>query len=96
MNLSLPSSRRSSVCPWHTVGGKTSDKNLEQRINIMFCVQISKSASGTLALLTLAYVEYTMKKSSVFEWHRRFKEGRKDVQDNRRNKQPKTQKNRCK
>jgi hypothetical protein len=22
-----------------------------------------------------------MKKSSVFEWHRRFKEGREDVQD---------------
>ena len=43
-----------------------SDKNLEQRINIKFCVKISKSACETLALLTVAYVEYTMKKSSVF------------------------------
>jgi hypothetical protein len=32
-----------------------------------------------------------MKKSSVFEWHRRFKEGREDVQDEPRSGQPKTQ-----
>jgi hypothetical protein len=43
-----------------------SDKNLEQRINIKFCVMIVKSASETLALLTMAYGEYAMKKSSVF------------------------------
>jgi len=56
-----------------------SDKNLEQRIN-KFCVRIGKSASETLAVLTVAYGEYGMKNSSVFEWHRRFKEGREDVQ----------------
>jgi hypothetical protein len=32
-----------------------------------------------LAVLTLAYSEYAMKKSSVLEWHRQFKEGREDV-----------------
>jgi hypothetical protein len=32
-----------------------------------------------------------MKKLSVFEWYRRFKEGREDVQDNPRSGQPKTQ-----
>ena len=42
-----------------------SDKNLEQRINIKFCVKIGKSASETLDLLTVAYGEYAMKKSSV-------------------------------
>ena len=68
-----------------------SDKNLEQRINIKFCVNIGKSASETLAILTVAYGEYAMKKWSVFEWHRRFKEGREDVQDDRRSGQPKTQ-----
>jgi len=67
-----------------------SDKNLGQRINIKFCVNIGKSASETLALLTVADGEYAMKKSSVFEWHRRFKEGR-DVQDDPRSGQPKTQ-----
>jgi hypothetical protein len=43
-----------------------SDKNLEQRINIKFCVKIGKSASKTSAILTVAYGPYAMKKSSVF------------------------------
>jgi len=38
----------------------------------------------------VAYGEYAMKKLSVFEWHRRFKEGREDVQDDTSG-QPKTQ-----
>jgi hypothetical protein len=54
-----------------------SGKNLEQRINIKFCVKIGKSASETLALLTVAYGEYAMKKSSVSKWHRGFKKGEK-------------------
>jgi len=56
-----------------------------------FLVKISKSASETLALLTVAYGEYARKKSSVFEWHRRIKEGREDVQADPRIGQPKTQ-----
>jgi hypothetical protein len=68
-----------------------SDKNLEQRINIKFCVKVGKSASETLAILTVACGEYDMKKSSVFERHRMFKEGREDVQDDRRSGQPKYQ-----
>jgi hypothetical protein len=58
-----------------------SAKNLLQRINIKLCVKIDKSASETLALLTVAYGKYTLKKLNVYEWHRRFKEGREDVQD---------------
>jgi hypothetical protein len=45
------------------------DKNLEQRINIKFCVKIGNSASEMVALLTLACGEYAVKKSSVSEWH---------------------------
>jgi hypothetical protein len=66
------------------------DKNLEQRINIKFCVKIGKSASETLALITLAYGEYTVKKFNVFELHSRFKEAREDVQDDPRSWQPET------
>ena len=68
-----------------------SDKNLEQRINIKICVKIGKSASETLTLLIMAYSEFATKNSSIFEWHRRFKEGREDVQDDPRSGQPKTQ-----
>jgi AraC-like DNA-binding protein len=68
-----------------------SDKNLEQWINITFCVKIGKNASKMLALLTVAYGEQAMKKSSVFEWHGRFKEGREDVQNDPSSGQPITQ-----
>jgi len=51
MSRSFPNSRGSSTCPWYTVGGKMSDNNLEQRINIKFSVKIGKSASETLDLL---------------------------------------------
>jgi hypothetical protein len=67
-----------------------SDKNLEQRIIIKFCVKIGKSGSETLALLTVAYGEYAMRKLSVSKWYRRFKE-RRDVQDDPTCGQPKTQ-----
>jgi hypothetical protein len=69
-----------------------SDKNLEQRINISFCVKIGKRASETLALLTVAYDEDAMKKLSVVERHGRFMEGREGVQDDPRIGQPKSQK----
>jgi hypothetical protein len=36
-------------------------------------MKVGKSARRTVALLTLAYGEYALKKSSVFEWHRQFK-----------------------
>jgi hypothetical protein len=42
------------MCPWYIVDGKMSDKNLQQQKIIKFCVKIGKSASETLALLTLA------------------------------------------
>jgi hypothetical protein len=43
------------------------DKNLEQQINIEFCVKVGNSGSEMSALLTLACGEYAMKKSSVSE-----------------------------
>jgi hypothetical protein len=70
MSHPIQSSRGSSTCQWYAVGRKMSDK----------------SASETSALLTLAYVEYAMKKLSVFEWHRQ-----EDVQGDPRNGQAKTQ-----
>jgi alpha-D-ribose 1-methylphosphonate 5-triphosphate synthase subunit PhnL len=65
------------MCPCYTVGGNMSDKNLEQRINIKFCVKIGKSDSETLALLRVVYGEYAMKKSSVLERHRSSRKNEK-------------------
>jgi hypothetical protein len=61
-----------------------SDRLLEQCINIKFSAKLDKSASETLQMLTEAYSADAMKKSSVSEWHKRFKEGQEDVKDNKR------------
>jgi hypothetical protein len=67
-----------------------SDTLLEQRINIKFCAKSGKSASETLQMLTEVYGADAMKKSSVFEWHKRFKEGREDVKYDEKTGRPKT------
>jgi hypothetical protein len=62
----------------------------QQHINIKFCAMLDKSVSETLQMLTEACGADAMKKSSVFEWHKRFKEGREDVKDDKRAGHPKT------
>jgi hypothetical protein len=51
---------------------------------------ILRSVRETLVRLTLALGDYAMKKSSVFEWHMLFQEGREYAQDDPRSGQPKT------
>jgi hypothetical protein len=60
-------------------------------INMKFCQKIRRSARETLVRLTLALGDYAMKKSNVFEWHRRFQEGREYVQVDPRIVQPQTE-----
>jgi transposase len=67
-----------------------SHRLLEQRINIKFCTKSGKSASETVQMLTEAYGADAVKKSSVSEWHKRFKEGREDVKDDERTGRAKT------
>lgn len=54
---------------------ETGDRNLKQRINIKFYVKISKCSIKMLQLLRVAYGENSLKKSNVFEWHNKFKDG---------------------
>jgi hypothetical protein len=70
-----------SVC-FHP-GGNMSDRLLEQCI-IKFYARLGNSVSATPQMLTEAYGADAVKESSVFEWHKRFKEGREDVKDNER------------
>jgi hypothetical protein len=74
--LFVPEQQRKQYVSVVYVSGKMSNKNMEQRINIQFCIKICKSASETLLLLTLAYSECATKKLGVFEQQRQFKEGR--------------------
>jgi hypothetical protein len=64
------------------------DRLLEQRINIKFCAKLGKRASETLQILSDAYGADAMNKSSVFEWHKRFEEGREDVKNVERTGRP--------
>jgi hypothetical protein len=67
-----------------------SDRLLEQHINIKFCAKLGKRASETLQMLTEACGAEAMKRLSVFEWHKKFKEGQEDVKDDKRTGRPKT------
>ena len=62
----------------------------EQRINIKFCAKLGKSASETLLMLSQVYGTFCLKRTTVFEWHKRFKEGREDVNDDDRPGRPMT------
>ncbi|XP_004683275.2 PREDICTED: putative uncharacterized protein FLJ37770 [Condylura cristata] len=67
-----------------------SDRYLEQRISIKFCVKLNKSASETHHLLKEAYGSDVMSRARVFDWYKRFKEGREDVRDDARSGRPVT------
>ena len=46
-----------------------------------FCSELGKNASETYGMLQSAFRESCMNRVSVFEWHKRFKEGRQSVRD---------------
>jgi hypothetical protein len=56
-------------------------RTMEQRVNVKFCAELHKSPSETLEMLKTVYGESTMSKSNVLKWHKRFREGRKSVND---------------
>ena len=65
-------------------------RNVEQRYAIKFCVTLEKSATETLAMLEKAYGEDSLSRAQVFRWHKTFKEGRENVEDEERSGRPTT------
>jgi len=63
-------------------------ENIEQRYNIKFCVKLNKSATEKFASLTEAYGDATLLRTMVFKWHKAFKEGRENVEDDPRSGRP--------
>ena len=57
---------------------------LEGRYAIKLCFKLGKNATGTYGMLQTAFGASCMNRASVFEWHKRFKEGRKSVRDDER------------
>jgi len=63
------------------LGWEMSAYKSEQRVNIKFLVKMKKYATETFELLTEAKGEDCMSRAGVFEWHKRFSEGRESVKD---------------
>ena len=57
---------------------------LEERYAIKFCSKLGKNATETYGKLQTAFRPSCMNQASVFEWHKRFKEGRESVRDDER------------
>ena len=63
---------------------KMQSDTLEERYAIKFCFKLGKNATETYGMLQTAFGASCMKRASVFEWHKRFKEGRESVRDDER------------
>ena len=63
---------------------KMQSDTLEERYAIKFCFKLGKNATETYGMLQTAFGASCMNQASVFEWHKRFKEGRQSVRDDER------------
>ena len=57
---------------------------LEERYAIKFCFKLRKNAREMYGMLQTAFGASSMNWASVFEWHKRFKEGRESVREDER------------
>ena len=60
------------------------EDTLEERYVIKLCFKLGKNATETYGMLQTAFGASCMNQTSVFEWHKRFKEGRESVRNNER------------
>ena len=57
---------------------------LEERYAIKLCFKLGKNATETYGMLQTAFRASCINRAWVFEWHKRFKEGRESVRDDER------------
>ena len=55
------------------------EDTLEERYAIKFCFKLGKNATETYGILRTAFGVSCMNRASVFEWHKRLKEGGESV-----------------
>ena len=56
----------------------------EERYAIKFCFKLGKNATKTYGMLQTDFRPSCTNRASVFEWHKRFKEGRESVREDER------------
>ena len=57
---------------------------LEERYAIKLCFKLGKNTTETYGMLQTAFRPSCVNRASVFEWHKRFKEGRESLRDDER------------
>ena len=60
------------------------EDTLEEWYAIKFCFKLGKNATETYGMLQTAFGASYLNRASVFEWHKRFKEGMESVRDDER------------
>ena len=60
------------------------EDTLEKRYAIKFCFKLGKYATETYGMLQTAFRPSCLNRASVFQWYKRFKEGRESVKDDER------------
>ena len=63
---------------------KMQSDTLEERYEIKFYFKLGENATGTYGILQAAFGAFCMIQASVFEWHKRFKEGTESMRDDER------------
>ena len=63
---------------------KIHSDTLEERYAIKCCLKLEKTATETYGMLQTILGASCMNRALVFEWHKRFKEGRESVNDDER------------
>ena len=56
----------------------------EERYAIKLCFKLGNNATETYGILQTAFGTSCMNQASVFEWHKRFKDGRESVRGDER------------
>ena len=60
------------------------EDTLKEQYATKFCFKLGKNATETCGMLQTAFRPCCTNRASVFEWHKRFKEGRESVRDGER------------
>lgn len=65
---------------------------IEQRIVVKFHVKLGKTATESYKELRQVYGKECLSRARVFDWYKRFQDGREDVEDDARPGRPSTSK----
>jgi len=66
---------------------------MEQRANIKFCFKLGKTAQETFTSMKNVYGDQCLFRAQVFRWFARFRDGREDLEDDKRSPKPRTSRN---